>query len=552
MSSGMPTFVWFGSLATVPPRAVMERCQVLAVSARAELRSGDQRARIDIVGGEVVAIDGVDPKVVAGWTDGSFRVTQLLPDLEGALREERELKGALGETGVTDLLLWGEEHRMSATLDLYHETERAHIELSGGRVAEVIVDGRHDLAALARLESWRQGEWRAALRPLFIEHTPEVAMPDDGLTPTPMPVMLMQSVDQPPWLATESDRSGDPPAQSLAWLQPSAPLLVTPPVGLEAAPEAAEVERDPNGHGEEEQGGEDDSAHQSEPAPVLAHSQARDQPSGTAAERLSAGGAQPPLPAGAASGPSQLGPLPSAPVGPLAPPSFSFDQGAAPTELGADSPLPNLRPGPRLGVVAGVVLGVAALAGGSALVVKLVRQRAAAPPAAASPPLAATPPLEAPGGAGPPNTTPTELPPRPKRKPEHDRPPPSRAELRDRARRLVDKGRREIIEGHRKAAVATLEEARKLEPDNAAIRIYLAQAHGKLGDGTLTVESTPRGARVVIDGAPVGTTPLKMKLPAGQHTVEVGDRVEEIEVPRHKKRDLRVNLGGRVARRERG
>ena len=93
MSSGMPTFVWFGSLATVPPRAVIERCQSLAVSARAELRSGDRRARIDIVGGEVASVDGADPKVVAGWTDGSFRVTQSLPAARAAstMRAKRSI-----------------------------------------------------------------------------------------------------------------------------------------------------------------------------------------------------------------------------------------------------------------------------------------------------------------------------------------------------------------------------------------------------------------------------------------------------------------------------
>src|SRR5262249_25937611 len=154
------------------------------------------------VGGEVVGVEGADPKMVAGWTDGSFRVTQVLPDFNGDLTADRETKGALSERGVKALLSWAEEHRLSITFDLYHDAERAHLEVANGRVAELVVDGKSDLAALRRVEMWRQGDWRAALKPLFVEETVvPVYIPEGDMTPTPMLAPGASSEENPPWLA---------------------------------------------------------------------------------------------------------------------------------------------------------------------------------------------------------------------------------------------------------------------------------------------------------------------------------------------------------------
>ena len=112
--------------------------------------------------------------------------------------------------------------------------------------------------------------------------------------------------------------------------------------------------------------------------------------------------------------------------------------------------------------------------------------------------------------------------------------------------------RREMIDGHRKNAVTLLEDAQKLDPDNMSIKIYLAQARGKLGEGALWIESAPSRQKTLVDGAAVGETPLHLKgLPAGIHTVQVGDKSEDVEVVRGKKRTVRIKLHGRVARRDR-
>ena len=495
MSSGMPTFVWFGSLATVPPRAVIERCQSLAVSARAELRSGERRARIDIVGGEVASVDGADPKVVAGWTDGSFRVTQSLPDWNGDLTNDREIKGTLAEKGVRELLTWAGEHRLTVKIDLYHEAERAHLELSNGQVAEIVIDGKADLAALGRVETWREGDWRAALKPLFLEETAPVFIPESDMTPTPMPVPMATGNENPPWLELKQD---PPPPDSVAWLTPSQPMqaIPDPPPAIPDLPQPgapASVE-----HAEPSFGSQ----------PIAVPPSARIEPT------FDAFGAT--IPATPAVAPSQQQP----------------DIHTQQVHLRRSGWVP-----------VAVVGGVAALAGVTALGVHLFR-RPALPPMVAQPQV-----VQVPDAA-----TISQLEPQhPKRKPEHDRPAPSKAEIRDRSKRLIDKARREIIEGKKKSAIALLEEARKLEPDNVSIRVYLAQAKGKLGEGALLVDSKPKGAKVMVDGAEIGQTPVKLKaIVAGEHTVVVGDRSEDIEIVKDKKKRLHFDLRGRVARGSKG
>src|SRR5262249_28448115 len=112
MSSEMPTFIWFGSLATVPPSLVLARCQRLGVCAIAELRSGTQRARVVLRGGEVVSLEGPEPRTIDAWTDGSFRVTQGLPDFDGVVGGDRELKGSLARPGLSAILAWAEAYRL--------------------------------------------------------------------------------------------------------------------------------------------------------------------------------------------------------------------------------------------------------------------------------------------------------------------------------------------------------------------------------------------------------------------------------------------------------
>jgi hypothetical protein len=63
--------------------------------------------------------------------------------------------------------------------------------------------------------------------------------------------------------------------------------------------------------------------------------------------------------------------------------------------------------------------------------------------------------------------------------------------------------------------------------------------------GTASVQSTPPGADVLVDGNPVGTTPLRVELPAGEHAVELrlkgASRTETVDVVRGAEATLNVD-----------
>jgi hypothetical protein len=64
-----------------------------------------------------------------------------------------------------------------------------------------------------------------------------------------------------------------------------------------------------------------------------------------------------------------------------------------------------------------------------------------------------------------------------------------------------------------------------------AARRHLAPAAGRLGTGTLTIDTNPEGAQVVVDGHERGITPVNLTLDAGPHVVALGGVGEPRSIP---------------------
>src|SRR5262249_28266657 len=73
------------------------------------------------------------------------------------------------------------------------------------------------------------------------------------------------------------------------------------------------------------------------------------------------------------------------------------------------------------------------------------------------------------------------------------------AENRAQAAKMVQRAQGMILLGKRKQAQPLLLEAQKLDPQNELAKTALAQARGESGDGMLAVQSTPKGAKVLVD-----------------------------------------------------
>jgi hypothetical protein len=67
--------------------------------------------------------------------------------------------------------------------------------------------------------------------------------------------------------------------------------------------------------------------------------------------------------------------------------------------------------------------------------------------------------------------------------------------------------------------------------------------------GTAIITSTPSGAEVVVDGMPVGPTPLNLQLATGRHTLELRRRNSTfsgpLEIGRNRESSVHVDLNGR-------
>jgi hypothetical protein len=64
----------------------------------------------------------------------------------------------------------------------------------------------------------------------------------------------------------------------------------------------------------------------------------------------------------------------------------------------------------------------------------------------------------------------------------------------------------------------------------AAVRSRAAASSGTGNTGSVSIESEPGGAAIVIDGQPRGTTPVSLTLPAGRHTLQLRQQNHTQEV----------------------
>jgi hypothetical protein len=125
-------------------------------------------------------------------------------------------------------------------------------------------------------------------------------------------------------------------------------------------------------------------------------------------------------------------------------------------------------------------------------------------------------------------------------KPEITKQEPPKPEVRKPAEKPTDKivtrGRLLLIEGHTHTALEQFRRAIKMAPRDASLKVYEAQAAGKLGKAELLLEG--RGSATV-DGHKF-SVPKKLKVMAGPHTIDAGDGEDEVTLKRGEKRRIKV------------
>jgi hypothetical protein len=168
-----------GSLDEIAISSLYAACQSLRFSGRLQLSDENASAEVEFLGGDPVDIVGGDTQRIALFLHGSFRLTQAIPNLGGALTGGQQLYGALNAAKPAALWAWAKDHRLSCDMRLSNPPHEALVSFQHGHAESAIVNGQPELASLARVASWNDGQWSVRLRPLFTEGL------DAALTPPP-------------------------------------------------------------------------------------------------------------------------------------------------------------------------------------------------------------------------------------------------------------------------------------------------------------------------------------------------------------------------------
>ncbi|MEO6951059.1 MAG: hypothetical protein ABI321_04525 [Polyangia bacterium] len=177
-------FEWAGELGEVSVQALYAACHALRFSGRLELRDDNHEAKVIFLGGDPIEIDGGDTQVIALWGNGQFRAVQSLPNLAGDLTGQVEQTGSLAVTQAKRLLAWVSEYRLTCTISIERPGEKAQLVFKNGQLESANVNGKPELAALARVQAWNDGFYRVSLRPLFADGTMALAaQPVEGVAP---------------------------------------------------------------------------------------------------------------------------------------------------------------------------------------------------------------------------------------------------------------------------------------------------------------------------------------------------------------------------------
>lgn len=190
---------WTGMLLDLEMAQLYARCQGLRFTGRMRLWSAlvpvSEPAEIEAlwVGGEVADLTGAaDESELLSFPAGPgsrFALEQGLPDLDGMLLDQTELRGELAPGLMQRLYEICAKARLSAVLSLQSSAGAAEVRFTHGRVEAATIDGAPQAAlqALAQLSGWEEGSFVVQLLPCFRELAQELGgrerrdTPADGL-----------------------------------------------------------------------------------------------------------------------------------------------------------------------------------------------------------------------------------------------------------------------------------------------------------------------------------------------------------------------------------
>lgn len=167
-----------GSLGEVSIDRLLEICRDQMLTGRIDVDASGGAGRIELRAGVVDRVEHAgqsDAGALARLrqlTDGSYQVTQRLPNLSGALGAAAAFEGESSELSLIDLMRHCEENGLTCHVEIINDYDRAELHFRGGMIVAVMWNGSPDEEKIVDIVRWRSARYRVTAPPLEITGQP--------------------------------------------------------------------------------------------------------------------------------------------------------------------------------------------------------------------------------------------------------------------------------------------------------------------------------------------------------------------------------------------
>ncbi len=175
MESGLPHVsrnTVQGSLQDASIPRLLESCRKSLVNGRIEVEDGPRHGFIELRAGAVERAGFDDLSGPAALErlralhQGSYEISQRLPDLDGQLGTAAAFRGELTEVSLIELMRHCEDNALTCSLILIHEFDRGEIEYVDGDIVRVKLNGEVDEDRIVDMVRLRDARFLVKAPPL--------------------------------------------------------------------------------------------------------------------------------------------------------------------------------------------------------------------------------------------------------------------------------------------------------------------------------------------------------------------------------------------------
>jgi hypothetical protein len=161
-----------GSLVEAPLEQLLEACHRSLLTGTIRIQVDGKEGVLQIRAGAVdeASFEDLsgDPAVarLKALRNGTYELSQRLPDLSGALGSAAALDGEVSDVPLTAIMRHCEDNALSCTLVAVAGYDRAEIVYRAGDLMSVSLNGKRDDDALLDIAVWKDARFRVQLPPL--------------------------------------------------------------------------------------------------------------------------------------------------------------------------------------------------------------------------------------------------------------------------------------------------------------------------------------------------------------------------------------------------